>query len=150
MAGFAEGARRRSFPETTAQQRQRMSAQRRKGTAPELAIRSALHSRGLRYRVDHPLPGMPRRRADLLFPGPRVAVMVDGCYWHGCPAHGNIPHTNTDYWAPKIAHNRARDADTDRRLGELGWQVVRVWEHENTDEAADRIERTVLERRVAR
>lgn len=150
MADYADGARRRLFPETPTQQRKRMSAQRRKGTAPELAIRSLLHSRGLRYRVDHPLPGMPRRRADLLFAGPRVAVMIDGCYWHGCPSHGNIPRTNTDYWTPKIARNRARDADTDRRLGELGWQVVRVWEHENANEAAGRIERIVLERRAGR
>ncbi|MDD7939331.1 very short patch repair endonuclease [Actinomycetospora lutea] len=147
MAGDADGAGRRVFPETSPQRRQRMSAQRRRGTAPELKIRGLLHSRGFRYRVDHPLPGMPRRRADLLFPSSRVAVMIDGCYWHGCPLHGNIPRTNTDYWAPKIARNCERDTDTDRRLEEVGWLVVRIWEHEDPEEAAQRIQCAVLERR---
>lgn len=127
-----------------------MSAQRATGTEPEIAVRRLLHARGLRYRVDRPLPGMPRRRADLIFPGAQVAVFIDGCYWHGCPAHGNTPRTNTGYWTPKIARNQARDADTDRHLAALGWAVVRVWEHEPPGEVADRVEHVIRNRRDTR
>lgn len=127
-----------------------MSAQRSRDTAPELAVRRLLHARGLRYRVDHPLPGMLRRRGDLVFTAARIAVMIDGCYWHGCPDHGNTPGTNTDYWAPKIARNQARDADTDHKLEEAGWAVVRVWEHQDPVEVADQIEHVVHQRRRTR
>jgi len=117
-----------------------------------MAIRRLLHARGLRYRVDRVLPlrGV-RRRADLVFGPARVAVFVDGCYWHGCPDHGNPAiKANTWYWPTKIAGNRARDEDTDRRLAELGWLPIRVWEHEAPADVAARIEAAVVERRRVR
>lgn len=144
-----EGANQRVFNDVPECRRQRMSAQRSSDTAPEVAIRRLLHARGLRYRVNRPLPGLPRRRADLTFSAVRVAVFVDGCFWHGCPTHGNIPRTNINYWAPKIARNVARDADTDHHLSSNGWTVVRIWEHESAEEAASRIERVVRARREA-
>lgn len=118
----------------------RMQRQRRNGTAPEMAIRRLVHGRGLRYRVDAPLPitGV-RRRADLLFSRARLAVFVDGCYWHSCPDHGSRPKANAGWWASKLAANVQRDRDTDRRLQEAGWRVMRIWEHENPAEAAGHI-----------
>lgn len=125
-----------------------MSRQRRRDTAPELKIRKLVHARGLRYRVDAAPPGT-RRRADLLFSGPRVAVFVDGCFWHGCPEHATKPKRNTAWWADKIAANVARDRDTDGRLQGMGWRVVRVWEHEPAQAAADRIAAAVITDRQA-
>ncbi|WP_446664137.1 very short patch repair endonuclease [Flexivirga sp. B27] len=107
---------------------ERMRRQRRRDTAPELALRRALHARGHRYRVDAPLPGLPRRRADLLFPGARVAVFVDGCFWHGCPVHATEPRSNRDWWQQKLAGNRDRDRDTNQHLLDSGWAVIRIWE----------------------
>lgn len=123
-----------SSPEALA----RMVRQRRRDTGPEVAIRRLLHKRGLRYRVDAALPGM-RRRADLLFRSASVAVFVDGCFWHGCPEHGTWPKNNAAWWAEKIARNIQRDRDTDQRLTDAGWQVVRVWEHEPAAQAVQRI-----------
>jgi DNA mismatch endonuclease (patch repair protein) len=122
--------------------RRKMVAQRRKDTEPELAIRRALHARGLRYFVHRrPLPGL-RREADIVFPRARVAVFVDGCFWHGCPDHGSKRSgTNEWYWPEKIERNRARDADTTDRLAAAGWMSVRVWEHEPPELAAQRVRR---------
>lgn len=120
-----------------------MRANRRRDTGPELALCRTLHARGLRYRVDHPLPFDRRRRADVVFPRARVAVFVDGCFWHGCPEHGTMPKANRAFWRDKIARNRARDADTDRRLADLGWTVLRFWEHEDVERAADAVEATM-------
>lgn len=121
-----------------------MQAVRGRDTKPELLLRSALHRRGLRFYVDRaPLPKM-RRRADLVFPRKRVAVYVDGCFWHGCPVHGTWPKNNADWWREKIERNQARDRDTDQQLEEAGWTVVRVWEHEGS-EAADRVAEVVQE-----
>jgi DNA mismatch endonuclease (patch repair protein) len=127
-----------------------MSAQRRTGTGPELAVRKVLHAMGLRYQVDvQPLLDL-RRRADVVFVREEVAVFIDGCFWHGCPVHGRRRHgVNGWYWPEKIARNRGRDADTDRRLREAGWTVVRVWEHEEPSEAAQRIHNVVLSARSA-
>lgn len=121
-----------------------MQRQKRAGTKPELMIRKLLHARGLRYRVDAPLPikGI-RRRADLLFTKKQVAVFVDGCYWHACPVHGTNPKSNDAWWADKLKGNVQRDRDTDRRLHELGWKVVRIWEHDDPVEAAERVEAAV-------
>lgn len=124
----------------------RMSANRRRDTGPELALRSELHRRGLRFRVDYPL--LLRRRADLAFVGVQVAVFVDGCFWHGCPVHGTAAKANAAFWSAKIARNRARDSDTTRRLEGAGWHVVRVWEHEAVLTAATRIEDVVRARRT--
>ncbi len=103
-----------------------------------------LHARGWRYRVDlAPQPDVPRRRADVVFPRRRVAVFVDGCFWHSCADHGTIPRSNTEWWTDKLAANVARDRDTERSLEAAGWNVVRVWEHESTATAVARIEATL-------
>jgi DNA mismatch endonuclease, patch repair protein len=120
-----------------------MQATRGRDTAPELALRRELHRRGLRYRVDTSvIPGL-RRRADIVFVRKRVAVFVDGCFWHGCPEHGTQSRSNAAFWRDKITTNVARDSDTDARLRRAGWTVVRVWEHENAQIAADRVETIV-------
>lgn len=121
----------------------RMARVRQKGTDVELALRRALHAKGLRYRLHVPLLSKPRRVPDIVFPRRKVAVFVDGCFWHGCPQHASWPKSNAQFWRDKIETNMARDADTDRRLHELGWRVVRVWAHEAADEAAKRIETIV-------
>ncbi|MGL5826678.1 MAG: very short patch repair endonuclease [Nocardioides sp.] len=131
------------MPATNFQTSLRMARQRRRDTAAEIAIRQILHSRGLRYRVDSVLPGLPRRRADLTFADSRVVVFVDGCFWHGCPEHKTAPKSNTVWWEAKLARNVERDCETDAHLTELGWTVVRVWEHEDPGSAADRVEAAV-------
>jgi DNA mismatch endonuclease (patch repair protein) len=119
-----------------------MERQRRRDTEPELRVRRAVWRLGLRYHVDRPpIPG--RRRADLVFTTAKVAVYVDGCFWHCCPAHGTVPKANRDWWIAKLEANVRRDRDTDRRLEEAGWTAVRVWEHESADDAAERIARIV-------
>lgn len=116
-----------------------MQGNRRRDTKPEMAVRRAVHALGLRYRVDaRPLPDL-NRRADLVFTRAKVAVFVDGCYWHGCPEHGTTAKTNATYWDSKIGRNRDRDGETDRLLGEAGWLIVRIWEHEDAHEAAERV-----------
>jgi DNA mismatch endonuclease (patch repair protein) len=128
----------------------RMSATGGRDTAAELAVRSELHARGLRYRVDvAPLRGI-RRRADVVFTRARVALFVDGCFWHGCPEHATWPRHNAEFWRAKIETNRRRDLDTDRRLYQAGWTVVRAWEHEAPDKVADRVEVTLGARRSLR
>lgn len=118
-----------------------MSNQRRRDTTPEMALRRELFRRGLRYRVDQPVvPGTRRRRVDIVFPSAKVAIFVDGCFWHGCPQHGNAVLANGWYWPTKIENNCRRDADSDLRLIAAGWTVIRVWEHEAPVRAADRIE----------
>lgn len=116
-------------------------------TPAELAIRRNLHARGLRYRVDYrPEPGI-RRKADVVFTRAKVAVFVDGCFWHDCPEHGSAPNANADWWREKLATNGRRDRDTDERLCAAGWTVVRVWEHEPPALAADLIVETLNRRR---
>ena len=130
-------------PLTDARTSLRMSRQRRRDTNAEMTLRQLLHARGLRYRVNRALPGMPRRRADLTFPLQRVVVFVDGCFWHGCPEHQTKPKNNAAWWAAKLKRNIERDGETDAHMGELGWAVVRVWEHEDPECAADRVEAAV-------
>jgi len=110
----------------------RMAHQAVRDTGPELALRHALFSLGLRYRVDYALPDLPRRSADIVFPRQHVAVFVDGCFWHRCPEHATFPKTNPVWWTQKLQRNWDRDRETDRVLSDGGWTVVRVWEHENT------------------
>lgn len=114
----------------------RMSRQRRLGTEPELQLRRLLHARGLRYRVGHPVPGRRRRTIDIAFTRARLAVFVDGCFWHACPVHGTSPTANGEWWSDKLAGNAARDRDTDVAPASAGWSVLRVWEHVPTEEAA--------------
>jgi DNA mismatch endonuclease (patch repair protein) len=117
----------------------RLRRVRRRDTPAELRLRSELHRRGLRFRVDMaPLPGL-RRRADVVFTRAKVAVFVDGCFWHGCPRHMTWPVANAEWWRAKIDQNAARDRDTDRRLSEAGWTVLRFWEHEDSGLAAAQV-----------
>jgi DNA mismatch endonuclease (patch repair protein) len=119
---------------------------RRRDTGPEVALRQALHKQGLRFRVDRrPLADVPRR-ADLVFVRARVAVFVDGCFWHSCPIHHTFPKANKKWWANKLRANRRRDASTDRQLRKVGWLVARVWEHESPEKAASQIARLVKQR----
>jgi DNA mismatch endonuclease (patch repair protein) len=122
-----------------------MSATRRRDTRPELALRSALHRLGLRFRVDRPIPLPGRRpvRPDVVFGSRRLCVFIDGCFWHRCPVHGTAPTRNTAYWGPKLARNVARDTEIDEALGVAGWTVIRVWEHENASDAAMMIARAL-------
>jgi DNA mismatch endonuclease (patch repair protein) len=116
-----------------------MRANRSRDTSVEIALRRELHRRGLRYFVHRqPLPGL-RRTADLVFPRARVAVFVDGCFWHGCPEHHTVAKTNAGFWAEKVERNRKRDRETDTRLRNAGWTVVRLWEHTGVREASDRV-----------
>lgn len=120
--------------------RRRMQRQARRDTTPELALRRALWGRGLRYRVDvSPVAGL-RRRADIVFSRARVAVFVDGCFWHSCPDHGSVPRANRGWWIAKLEANVRRDRDTDALLQSSGWTVIRVWEHEEQMHAADHVE----------
>jgi DNA mismatch endonuclease (patch repair protein) len=113
-----------------------MQAIRSRDTKPEHLVRRLLHAQGLRYRVAaKPLPDL-RRTADIVFRPVKLAVFIDGCYWHGCPQHYVAPKTNPGYWSDKVARNVARDRDTDQRLKEAGWAVLRFWEHEPSAECA--------------
>lgn len=134
---------------TKAQRSETMRRVRSRDTSCERALRSAIHARGLRFRLSSDLPGRP----DIVFPSARVAVFVDGCFWHGCPRHCRLPATNRAYWEAKIARNSARDARNAADLRQRGWCVVRVWEHEVTRSpatAAKRIAGVVIARRAER
>lgn len=124
-----------------------MHSQARADTHPEVAVRAALFRRGLRFRKQLPVPGMPRRTIDIAFTRARVAVFVDGCFWHGCPDHGVAPKNNAAWWADKLALNQLRDRNTDDHLERLGWLVIRVWEHQDAGEVADAVAEAV--RRIA-
>ena len=113
----------------------------RRDTRPEIALRSELHGRGLRFRKDLPVRVAGRVvRPDVVFTRAQVAVFVDGCFWHACPIHGNQPRANTDYWRPKLARNVARDRAVDDALRSAGWDVLRAWEHEAPAVVANRVE----------
>ncbi|MGE7385419.1 very short patch repair endonuclease [Streptomyces sp. NPDC004126] len=127
--------------------RRSMLGNRSRDTSPERALRSLVHARGLRYRVAaKPLPKM-RRTADLVFGPTKVAVFVDGCFWHGCPQHFVPPKTNPDYWSEKISGNVRRDRETDDRLAAEGWLVLRFWEHEAAGDCAAAVWDAVTGRR---
>lgn len=114
-----------------------MARMPRRDTKPELALRRELHRRGLRFRVA--LAGLPGR-PDIVLTRARVAVFVDGCFWHRCPSHGTEPKNNATWWRQKLDRNVERDAKKDALLAEQGWSVIRVWEHEAPASAADRVE----------
>lgn len=126
--------------------RARMQNTLHRDTPCELAVRRLVHAAGLRYRVDHALPFDRRRRADLLFTRAKVAVFIDGCFWHSCPEHGTLPRSNRNWWKRKLEANRTRDSDTIERLRDLGWLGLRFWEHEDPSAVADRVRREVLAR----
>jgi DNA mismatch endonuclease, patch repair protein len=145
--GVAEPAPAASSPG----RRRNMQAIRRSGTKPEVALRSALHRAGLRFRKDHRLD-LPsgRVRPDIVFTRARVAIFVDGCFWHACPDHGREPTQNTTYWGPKLQRTVERDRRNTASLREAGWTVIRVWEHEGVDVAAAGIVATVRPRASAK
>jgi DNA mismatch endonuclease (patch repair protein) len=122
---------------------------KRRDTAAELRLRSLLHARSLRYYVDRPPLRALRNRADVVFPRAKVAVFVDGCFWHGCPEHIDWPKTNAEWWREKIERNAARDRKVDAQLAAAGWVVIRVWEHDDSELAAERVEAVVRERQLA-
>lgn len=127
----------------------RMSTFPRRDTEPEIRLRRELHRRGLRYRVDAPIPGIPRRRSDILFSRTKIVIFVDGCYWHGCPNHFRPAGRNREWWQKKILENQARDRDTQEWLESQGWLVLRFWEHDDPSIAANQVESTVRGRGVA-
>ncbi|MFD5031918.1 very short patch repair endonuclease [Streptomyces sp. NPDC058405] len=132
---------------SSAARRRNMQAIRSRDTKPERLIRRLVHANGLRYRVAaKPLPDL-RRTADMVFRPAKVAVFIDGCYWHGCPEHYVPPKTNQGYWSGKVARNIARDRDTDQRLIAAGWLVLRFWEHLDSDACALSIVNAVRQRR---
>lgn len=122
-----------------------MRANMHRDTKPELAIRRLLHARGLRYRVDMAPWSNKRRRADIVFTRRRLAVFIDGCFWHGCPEHATVPVTNADYWRPKLARNIERDRETTAMAEAEGWTVLRIWEHLPPEEAVRLIVRALDE-----
>ncbi|GHF03264.1 hypothetical protein GCM10014715_69440 [Streptomyces spiralis] len=132
---------------SSAARRRNMQAIRSRDTTPERLVRRLVHAQGLRYRVAaRPLSGL-RRTADMVFRPAKVAVFIDGCYWHGCPEHYVSPKTNPGYWSDKVARNVARDRDTDERLREAGWLVLRFWEHQSAEECSEVIRQAVISRR---
>lgn len=131
----AAGTRRGSPVPSSPQAQRRMKATRQRDTAPEQALTAVLRQMGLSFEADKaPIPGH-RRRADIVFPTARLAVFVDGCFWHGCPEHGTWPRANAKFWRQKILANVRRDADTNRQLHEAGWEVLRFWAHVDPDAA---------------
>jgi DNA mismatch endonuclease (patch repair protein) len=117
-----------------------MKANRRRDTKPEVAIRSLLHRQGLRFRIDKPIrTDLGIVRPDLVFTTKRIAVFVDGCYWHACPEHGELPRANRAFWREKFKRNRARDKEQTAALENAGWAVLRIWEHEEPQRAAERV-----------
>lgn len=114
-----------------------MSKMPRRDTVPELQLRKALHARGLRFRTHPRIPGRP----DVVLTRAKIAVFLDGCFWHGCAQHGTLPKNNGEWWREKLEANVARDRRKDAELERLGWTVVHVWEHEDASEAAAAIEK---------
>lgn len=135
-----------SSPETS----RRMAKVRQKDTAAEVALRQELYRNGLRYRVYYEVLKKPRRVADVAFPGLKIALFVDGCFWHGCSEHATWPKQNAEFWRQKIEANRLRDADTNSRLLDMGWTVLRFWEHESPIKVTETVVQTVAEARAKR
>lgn len=121
----------------------RMSRQGSRDTAPEVAVRRLLHASGLRYRVNVPVPGMARRTIDIVFPRAKVAIFLDGCFWHGCPQHATQPKSNAEWWRIKLDKNMSRDAETTEHLRDEGWTVLRFWEHEAPEDVAKQVTGTL-------
>ncbi|MFJ7084794.1 very short patch repair endonuclease [Streptomyces griseus] len=125
----------------------RMSRQVSRDTKPEVAVRKLLHAAGYRFRVNTRVPDMPRRTIDIAFTRAKVAVMIDGCFWHGCPLHATQPRANAQWWREKLDRNMARDRETTEHLTAAGWTVLRFWEHEAPDGAAEQVAAAVERRR---
>lgn len=134
-------------PPLNADVSRRFKANRRRDTKPERALRSELHARGLRFRKDLPIrAGQRLVRPDVVFTRARVAVFLDGCYWHACPQHGTSPQRNSAYWTRKLQLNVERDQAVNAALAAAGWEVVRIWEHEDPIVAAEVVHRLLMEK----
>ena len=120
---------------------------RQRDTPVEMRVRHLLRERQLAFEVDRSIAGVTRSRPDLVFYKERVAVFLDGCFWHSCPVHGTTPHANRGWWVEKLAANVERDRRHDRELGTAGWLVLRFWEHEEPELVVDTIENRLRERR---
>jgi len=116
-----------------------MRAAKSRDTEAEMKVRRLLHKMGYRYRVDYVVSKKPRRKADIAFTRAKVAVFIDGCFWHGCPKHGTSAKENAKFWRDKIRTNKARDLDTNKRLKKDGWLVIRAWEHEDPEKVSSKI-----------
>ncbi|MDE0674212.1 MAG: very short patch repair endonuclease [bacterium] len=125
--------------------RRRMRNTPRSNTPVEVEVRRFLHAMGLRYRVDHPIPHLTRSRPDIVFTRRRVAVYIDGCYWHFCPLHRSVPTTNRDWWIAKLQANADRDVTHTKELSDGGWTVLRFWEHEEPELIAASVQSVVLQ-----
>lgn len=118
-----------------------MKGNRKVGSKPETQLRSVLHRLGYRFRKNFSINADELRvKPDVVFTKKRLAVFVDGCFWHRCPIHGTDPRVNQGYWGPKLASNVARDQRVNAALTSAGWTVIRIWEHEPAEQAAERIE----------
>lgn len=129
--------------------RSRMEQQKQRDTQPEIRIRSILHRTGYRFRADIRPESFLKTRADIVFTRVKLAVFIDGCFWHSCPVHRTTPKSNTAWWLAKLEANRKRDRAADEALGKMGWKVMRIWEHEDPEKDARRIA-SVLECLYAR
>ncbi|WP_329127844.1 very short patch repair endonuclease [Streptomyces sp. NBC_01465] len=127
-----------------------MSRQTSRDTTAERSVRQLLHASGHRYRIHYPVPDMPRRKIDIAFTRAKVAVLIDGCFWHGCPQHATYPKANARWWREKLDRNIARDRETTDHLRAAGWEVLRFWEHESTETVTERITASVESRRAER
>jgi DNA mismatch endonuclease (patch repair protein) len=127
---------------------ERMRRAKTCGTGPELAVRRLLFAKGFRYRVQARVPGLSRRTIDVAFPGKRLAVFIDGCFWHGCSRHRTVPKNNHAWWLAKLIENRQRDRDTDKTLTRMGWRVLRFWEHDDPARVVATIQSTLKARRA--
>lgn len=119
--------------------RKRMQATAQGGNWSERRLRSALHIKGIRFRNHYRLATLPRRSIDVALVGAKIAIFIDGCFWHGCPRHGTMPKSNRAWWKTKINTNQIRDRDTNIKLRQAGWKVIRVWEHQPVDAVVLRI-----------
>ena len=131
------------IPPSSSETSRRMAKVRQSGTDAEMALRREMYRCGLRYRVNFEVLKRPRRVADIVFPSRRIAILVDGCFWHGCPEHATWPKRNQDFWRQKIEANRRRDSDTNVRLRSSGWTVLRFWGHESPSAAARTVSQAV-------